>query len=134
MTKKADLVLVVDDDPASVDLARWAIQDAGLIEHIDVAHDGQQALDHLRTSGRRPDIIMLDINMPGMDGFQFLDAYHELPLDLMQGVIVVMLTTSLLDKDRQRAEAYSNVLGFYDKPPTAEMIAEVVHMWWKHRA
>jgi CheY-like chemotaxis protein len=61
-------------------------------------------------------MILLDINMPGMDGFQFLDAFEALPDDMRAGTIVVMLTSSPDPRDRMHAEAYSCVRGYVVKP------------------
>lgn len=123
--------LLVDDDPATNYLNRKLLERLGITEQIKVATNGREALQVLISSCGEdlspacPALIFLDINMPVMGGFEFLEAYGELPLAQQQAIVIVMLTTSLHPNDVQRA-AQLPVAGFLSKPLTAEKVAQVL--------
>jgi CheY-like chemotaxis protein len=123
--------LLVDDDPTTNYLNRKLLQRLALSAQVQVANNGQEALDVLTASCSTPDaptcpaLIFLDVNMPVMNGFEFLDAYQRLPLAQQNAVVIIMLTSSLHPRDVQRAETLS-VAGFLTKPLTAEKVTRVV--------
>lgn len=95
-------ILVVDDDSADVLMIEEALEQSGVEKTIDVVGDGQEAMDFLRRSGRhvaarRPDMILLDLNMPRMDGREVLGLVKSDP-DL-RTIPIVVLTTSNADSD-----------------------------------
>lgn len=69
-----------------------------------------------RLHSEPPNLIFLDINMPLMNGWDFLEAYGDLPDHKKAGKVVVMLTSSFNEEERERAEAYDPVAGFLTKP------------------
>lgn len=91
-------ILLVDDSPADVRLTIEALKEAKVRNQIHVAEDGESALEFLRTPGRRrPDLIFLDLNLPGIDGREVL---AEIKSDPELAVIpVVILTTSSAEED-----------------------------------
>jgi CheY-like chemotaxis protein len=113
-------VLLVDDDKVTNLLHTRLINRTGLVDQVDVAIDGQFALEYLQDiearQDQQPELILLDINMPRMNGFEFLEAYAELPYVPSAQQIVVILSTSLLKSDHQRAESDPNVFKFANKP------------------
>lgn len=123
-------ILLVDDDAVTNMMHRRVIERSGRAKMIDVVTDGQEALDLLRSDlaeGRPlPELIFLDINMPGMGGFEFLEHYANLRIDPEAQLIIVMLSTSLLAADHARAEADPNVHSFCDKPLRVEKLLELV--------
>ncbi len=100
--------------------------------------DARAALIYLKSAGeqadtndcQRPDLIFLDINLPGMDGFEFLDEYHKLSVRLKSEAVVIMLTTSLNPDDQKRAMSYPEVSAFLNKPLTVEVIRETVEKYF----
>jgi CheY-like chemotaxis protein len=123
-------ILLVDDDAVTNMMHRRVIERSGRAHAIDVATDGAEALDLLRADlaqGRfLPELIFLDINMPGMGGFEFLEHYAKLHIGADAQLIIVMLSTSLLPADHRRAEADPNVHSFCDKPLRLEKLLELV--------
>ncbi|WP_307249151.1 response regulator [Catenuloplanes indicus] len=95
-------ILVVDDDPGDVLMIEEALEASGSPKHVDVVSDGQEALQFLRREGKhaeatRPDLILLDLNMPRVDGRQVL---AEVKSDERLRLIpIVVLTTSKADTD-----------------------------------
>lgn len=107
-------ILLVEDNPGDVDLTLEALEDAKMRNNVSVARDGQEALDFLRRKEGfedtpRPDLILLDLNLPRKDGREVLATIKEDP-DLKR-IPVVVLTTSTDEKDvleayEHRANAY----------------------------
>lgn len=119
-------VLLIDDNSADNFLHRLVLEGTGMVEEVLTFQYAEEALDFLKTN-RPTDIalILLDINMPRMNGFEFLEAYQEAGLDPSRSVIV-MLTTSLNPNDMERAHSYSIVKAFLNKPLTEDRFLEVV--------
>ena len=130
MDKKLSCILLVDDDFATNELHTMVIEVAGAAETVQVATNGQEALDYLSKAARgelpRPDLILLDINMPRMDGFAFMERYQHLPPEEKGEIVVLMLTTSLSDSDRQTADGYADIRDYLQKPLTVELLAQVI--------
>jgi CheY-like chemotaxis protein len=128
---KLPAVLLVDDDQTTNYLNRLLLQRLNVTDHILVAHDGREALDLLMAqclplTPECPRLILLDVNMPGMNGIQFLEAYKQLPLAAQNALVIVMLTTSLHPRDVQRVEQLNIVAGFVGKPLTAAKIEAIL--------
>ena len=110
-------VLVIDDSDPDLLYAKIIIDRAGVAEQVIPFETAMDALAYLqRPEGHNADVVLLDINMPEMDGFQFLDAYERLHADHRARAVVVMLTSSPDPLDRERAMAYSCVKGYVIKP------------------
>jgi CheY-like chemotaxis protein len=120
MPNRLKTVLLIDDNDADNYLHRRAILKLGCVDDIRLYTDAEAALAYLNTciEGRypRPDLIFLDINMPGMDGWEFLEAYEALPAERRGKALLMMLSTSLNPDDQQRAEANPRIRGFLNKP------------------
>ena len=117
----AKKVLLVDDDKVVNFINRLTIGDHSADCEVAEAHDGQQAIEHLMAEEACPDVILLDINMPGMDGFEFLNEYEKRGKCCYNSKIYV-LTSSPRDEDREKAMANRLVKGFFDKPLSPEHI------------
>ena len=113
---KITSILVVDDDENDQFICDYTIRKFDPSIRVLKAHDGAEALDMLQ--GETPDAIILDINMPVMNGFEFLDRYAtEFEV---HAPIVALLTSSRLGKDRERAMQYSFVKSYFEKPLQAD--------------
>ncbi|MBL7872139.1 MAG: response regulator [Cyclobacteriaceae bacterium] len=100
-------VLLVDDDSIFNLLNTKAIQQTGIPVAIHTTLNGQEAIslinEYFQFSRSLPEIILLDINVPGMDGFSFIQAFQHLPLPGIKDVKIVMITSSDNPKDVARA-------------------------------
>jgi CheY-like chemotaxis protein len=122
---KPEKVLLVDDDSAFNFLNRIIINTAGLKCEVDECLDGSAALKYIVNTEKYPDVILLDINMPIMDGFEFLEEFEK--NDKCKGITkVFMLTSSNQDEDRIGALKYTCVKGYFDKPLTEEHIQQII--------
>jgi CheY-like chemotaxis protein len=125
MRQKLDCILLVDDDPHSNFFHQRLLNKISCTKRIEVAIDGEMALDFIRAKVYKPDIIFLDINMPKMDGFEFLIEYEKLNPD-EKAKIVVMLSSSLNPDDKKKAEEYSSVTGFITKYLEKESVEKIL--------
>lgn len=121
-------ILLVEDDLVDVQFTMDMLADAKLANNVHAVHDGVEALEYLRVSGRdgtttRPDVVLLDLNMPRMDGHEFLSIVKEDP-DL--GTIpVVVMTTSAEEADILRSyQLHANA--YVTKPLGLDQFSEVV--------
>ena len=130
--KKLNCILLIDDNKADNAFHQIKIKRAEVCDTISVATTGSQALNYLEKASQqleefpKPDLIFLDINLPGMDGFDFLDEFHKLNDTLKSETKVIMLTTSLNPDDQTRALNYKEVKEFLNKPLTVELIQDTV--------
>ncbi len=127
--QQLDCIILVDDDEVTNYVHESVIEDAGVTKDVLVAEDGQRALNLLQELEAKqapsPNLIFLDINMPVMNGFEFLDAYQQMKGQFKQPVIIVMLTSSLNPKDVSRAQA-AGATDFLDKPLTTDKLNNVL--------
>lgn len=131
MTVPLRRILLVDDDKVTNLMHTRQIVKYELAQSIDVVTDGRAALDYL--TGRevagetQPELVLLDINMPRMNGFEFLVEYAKLPGGVHQSQTIVMVSTSTLRRDRERAEADVLVTAYELKPLTSNDFRRIVH-------
>ena len=101
MPRPETRILLVDDSDDDIFLAREAFKASGIAHRLDSISDGEAALNFLGENGNRPDVILLDINMPRFSGFDVLEWIQS---DLqLRDIPVVMLTTSDQPEDIRRA-------------------------------
>ncbi|CAA0095092.1 Response regulator rcp1 [Zhongshania aliphaticivorans] len=127
---KLKSVLLIDDCKATNYIHRLIIEKYGFTESITEFMNGREAMDYLTTAVDgvfpQPDLIFLDLNMPVMNGWEFLDEYKLLPKEQHAGVVVVMLTTSLNPDDESTANTIEDVNTFSSKPLTMEKLDSVL--------
>jgi CheY-like chemotaxis protein len=130
--QKIESVLLVDDDFASNYLTEIIIKDMNFAGPVYSVRDGKAALDFMkqyclpsREEGQQscPDLILLDINMPVMDGFEFLEEYEKLQLNRETSILIILLTT--YTRDIERAKKYK-VTAYLEKPLSEEKIKQAL--------
>ena len=130
MEYKYKKVMVVDDNQIDLYIAEMVMATTKFAEQVICVGSAKEALDYLKPLHDRPDelplLIFLDINMPEMTGFDFLDEYKNLPENIRKKCIIMMLTTSLDESDRKQAEENVFVQRFLNKPLDREKIAQLM--------
>lgn len=123
------MILLIDDDPVN-NLVNTRIIQRHFGFDPAVFDDAGKALQYLRSClpTEFPELIFLDINMPEMNGWDFLDALQTLPMELQRECRVVMLSSSIDIHDFRKASSYSFVKDFISKPLTPESL-DVVTVW-----
>lgn len=121
-------VLLVEDDPGDVLIAREALQAAKLDTRLEVVSDGVQAIEYLRGHGEyanrvRPDLVLLDLNLPRMSGHEVLAEVKADP-DLRRIPIVVLTTSTAVDDVVKSYDLHANV--YVAKPVDFNAFAQVV--------
>lgn len=116
--KKFRTTLLVDDDPVTNMLNSRLIQKLQLTSTAEIVTNGKEALEYLRNCSAEamPDLILLDINMPVMNGFEFMEAYEKEFAADSSCLILMMLTTSANSADLEKARSYQKITEFMSKP------------------
>jgi CheY-like chemotaxis protein len=131
--------MLVDDDEPTNFLSSMIIEEACCTEHLQIEDSGWRAINYLATSAQSgynhknypwPDLIFLDINMPAMNGWEFLDKYKEFDKEHRAEVTIIMLTTSLNPDDTAKAIEMPAVSGFEIKPLTSELLNKVINKYF----
>ncbi|MDP5092280.1 MAG: response regulator [Polaribacter sp.] len=128
--KKLDTILLIDDDPATNFLHKFILQKESCAENILAFQNAEEALEYIKETIKSgfhyPELIFLDINMPRMNGWEFIEEYNKISNENKVSKIVVMLTTSLDPKDKEKAESIKDINQFLSKPLTLEKIHQVL--------
>ncbi len=128
---KCNCMLLVDDDDISNFINQRVVLSTNLTDHIHVTKNGLEALEFIRahcsdnnnTPGC-PDVILLDVKMPIMDGFEFLTEFEATEKHLSERIKIILLTSSNNPSDIERAKDF-NVVGYINKPLTPDKLNEV---------
>ena len=115
-------ILIVDDAEADQYFNSHIIEDARPSVTIMKAYNGEEALEIIKKGNKTPDLILLDINMPRMNGHEFLEAYTKLKGN-QEIPVVVMLTSSDNEVEMRQTSQYPCVKKFLTKPLTEENVA-----------
>lgn len=139
MKEKLNCILLIDDDEATNYFSNYIIEEADCAVHVKTKQTGKAALNYLADSSYLkqpqtnlpfPDLIFLDINMPAMDGWEFLEQYQMLENDLPRKPTIIMLSTSINPDDRAKALAIPAVTEYQNKPISAEMIQSIMDKYF----
>src|SRR5687767_5616372 len=130
--KKYHTVMLIDDNEIDNLINQKMIEAASIAENIYTHTGAKSAIEFLRNVERLevadkvlPDVIFLDIDMPLMDGFQFLDEFEKLGNGAKKKSKIVMLTSSINPQDSARSKKYASVKQYLNKPLTHESISKL---------
>ncbi|WP_269523651.1 response regulator [Coraliomargarita parva] len=132
MSKPIHTACIIDDDDTFVFLTKRMILIKKLCERVLIYANGRVALDELTHNlydrDELPDLILLDINMPEMDGWEFLDAFSKIKHDLAKPITIYLITSSVDEADLKRARQYGDVSQYIVKPVDLKSLAELFHV------
>ena len=125
-------VLVIDDDEVTCFLHSNLLEDLEASERIHCIHDAEEALEYIREGIERqvyPDLILLDINMSGMDGFDFLESLRILESGEISKLNIVMLSATLSPKEKEMAASFGDLLkGHFLKPLDVALVKKILRL------
>jgi CheY-like chemotaxis protein len=131
--EKLSSVLLVDDDSTNNFLNELLLKRLDVAEQILVSESGTQALELLSDPANlynEPALILLDVDMPGLSGVQFLEAYRQLPQGQHSATVVIMLTTTMDASDLGRLDELG-IAGLVSKPLTQEKVDGILQLHFR---
>ena len=132
--KKLSSILLIDDDSTTNFLNTLLLKRLGVSENLLVAENGAEGLHTLteactEASLTCPALVLLDVNMPVMNGVEFLENYQHLSLAVRQAIVVVLLTTSVHPRDLERVQQLP-IAGTISKPLTEEKVKGILQQYF----
>ncbi len=132
---KLEKVICVDDDPIALLLSKLVLSKADFASQVITAANGEIALEYLERpevieenkNSKNPLIILLDLNMPVMDGWEFLEQFSKTIFnEHYQKTKIILLSSSIDPNDIERSKDFSMVLDFIHKPLTKDMLENII--------
>ncbi len=121
-------LLVIDDDDINIFIIKKIVEKTGFDIDMVARNNGQQAIDYLHETIAQnndlPRLVLIDINMPVMNGWEFIEAYNTLGIE--QKVDMYILSSSVYENDIEKTKSYKAVKGFISKPLSMERLTELV--------
>jgi CheY-like chemotaxis protein len=125
MKNKLDNILLIDDDMTVNFLHSHMIESEKIANSLSIAETGELALKIV--AKETPDLILLDLNMPKMDGWEFLKEYKKM-IPASKRSPIVILSSSANPDDKQRADSSAEISGFYNKPLTKKALLQIFNL------
>lgn len=119
-------VCIIDDDEIYQKIASRMIDRAAVFSEAIYFTHASDALEFLEDESKLPDVILLDINMPLMDGWQFLDEIERNNPCVLDNSRVYIVSSSIAGSDREKAKLYPKLKGFISKPISVSILQELV--------
>lgn len=136
MLKKLSNLTIVDDDPMSSFYIKRLAELGEVANIITIYNNAQGALDYLlnykKSDQNLPDIILLDIYMPGIDGWGFLQEFQKLKNKFEKKIEIYIISSSNHPQDINRAKAIPDVMDYFQKPVTMELLKEITENYHSH--
>jgi len=125
-------IFLVEDDDLFTMLLKRSLKKIGHINQLTTFKNGKEILDYLKNSNTEtdtfPDIILLDINMPILDGWQFLDAFKTFYDTLPKQPKIYMLSSSIFTADIEKSKEYKIVTDYLIKPIPVDKLKEIIKL------
>lgn len=120
-------LLVIDDDDINIFIIKKIVEKTGFSVNMVAKTNGQLAIDYLQEvaedSASFPHLMLIDINMPVLNGWEFIEAYEK--MDITKSVDMYMLSSSVYENDIEKAKTYKVVKGFISKPLSIDRLIEL---------
>jgi CheY-like chemotaxis protein len=122
---KLERTLIVEDDSTTAFITRMLIKDLNVSDHVEIASNGEEALKILK-NGKIPELILLDLNMPVMDGYEFLESFYASCKNIADQTKIVLLAASYKKGDKAMADQY-NISELIEKPLTEDKMINIIN-------
>lgn len=123
-------IFIVDDDMIYQLFTQKIIENLDSTIDVQLYNDGDEALSALKKimtdATQYPDIILLDINMPIMDGWEFMEEYVQLKSKLPRPIQIYIVSSSIAESDLQRARSHEDIIDYVSKPIESDLLAKIV--------
>lgn len=131
-------IMLIDDDETTTYVTRRFIEKAGVADKVTSKSSGQEALAYFSDFEKyksdpenQVDLIFLDINMPVMDGFEFLEEFEKLTFHPeLKKVKIVMLTSSVFHIDKFKSQSFPNVISYISKPVSVGSLKDIAERYF----
>ena len=125
MTPRFKTCLLIDDNYIDNFVTRKILESGNFVENIVIRQSPDEAIESLRTGAVKPDVIFLDIRMPMMSGFQFLEEYDKLEIENKEDIKMYMLSSSLDPTDMKKSLMNKYISNYIHKPITHKAIEDL---------
>ena len=132
--KRIDCILLIDDNADDNIYNQIIIEKMDIADNIKVAENGLEALNYLEKDQKTPDLILLDINMPKMNGWEFLEIYRAYCGENNLSSNVIVLANALSKEDQQKLENIPVIVSHNVKPLTKQMLEEITSQYLKNKS
>ena len=130
MSYKIERIFLIDDDQVYQYLTKKVMEDSHIVKHIDVFSNGLQAIKHLESRidepSSLPEVIFLDLSMPVMDGWEFLDEFKRIANNIKKTIVIYIVSSSISPSDINKANQQENVRDYIIKPITKKKFIELL--------
>lgn len=128
--KSVEVCCIIDDDPIFVYGTKRIMKEVNFTEKILVFNNGQEAIEGLleisQSKELMPEVIFLDLNMPIMNGWEFLEEYDKLPKTNLKKTIIYIISSSVDPRDLERVKNYEKVNNYILKPITPDDLSNIL--------
>ncbi|MGJ8735369.1 response regulator [Zobellia laminariae] len=119
-------IVLLDDNSATNFIHETYLRRVNCVERIHTFTMGIKAIEYLKTLEVFPELIFVDINMPTMDAWEFMEIYEEIDMSLKINTRVILLTTSIIPSDKGKMSLYSEIEAMMFKPLNEEAIRNIL--------
>lgn len=130
MSKDIRLISIVDDDSVYQFTMQVYAETLNISDKMMYFNHGEEAIAYLNKNigneNKLPDLILLDMNMPVMDGWQFIEEFFSLELNISKKIVIYMISSSVREEDIQRAKSLSLLSGYLIKPVERENLQQLL--------